>query len=197
MPNIYFIKSCQQSYFLWILLVQNKFSMGFNKQVVATHHIASHLTAKFPRKWTPKFFISHTTVTLNDGQGHTNWYQNAEPSSLYHHTKFQRYRSVNVSIPANVKAFSNDLSSYLLWVLNRQDKMNMRFIRPTNLNSRSNSIQTDWKLCEIIGKVFAFSHTSDLESRSRSIRQVSKCRVQQYLSAYQVCIHKCMNACQC
>ena len=33
--------------------------------------------------------ISLSTVTLNEGQGHPNWYQNAELSDLYHHTKFE------------------------------------------------------------------------------------------------------------
>ena len=31
-----------------------------------------------------------TTVTLNEGQGNPNLYQNVELSGLYHHTMFER-----------------------------------------------------------------------------------------------------------
>ena len=42
------------------------------------HWIPSKLTVKFLREWTQELVISHTTVTLNEGQGHPNWYQNVE-----------------------------------------------------------------------------------------------------------------------
>ena len=43
------------------------------------------------------------------------------------------------------------------WI--KQDKMSMRFITPTSLNSNANSIQIVKKLCEIIrAAVFAFWH---------------------------------------
>ena len=42
-------------------------------------------------------------MTLNQGQGHPNWYQNVELSGLYHHTKFERNWSVNVWIQAYVR----------------------------------------------------------------------------------------------
>ena len=58
---------------------------------------------KSARKWTTKFLISHTTVTLNEGQGHPNAYRNVELSDFYHHTRFEINRSVNVWIQANVK----------------------------------------------------------------------------------------------
>ena len=35
-------------------------------------------------------------LTLTDGQGHPHWHQNVELSDLYHHTKFERNRLVNV-----------------------------------------------------------------------------------------------------
>ena len=50
-----------------------------------------------------KFLISYTIVTLNEGQGHPNWYQNVELSDIYHHTKFERNGSMNVWLQANVK----------------------------------------------------------------------------------------------
>ena len=67
--------------------------------------------------------------------------------------------------------------------------MSMRFITPTSLNSIPNSIQIDWTCCETIGaQVLAFLHFCELESRSRSIRLVSKCRIQQNLLSHQVWI---------
>ena len=35
-------------------------------------------------------------------EGHQNWYKNLEISNLYHHTKFERNRSANVWMQANV-----------------------------------------------------------------------------------------------
>ena len=36
-------------------------------------------------------------------EGHLNWYQNVELSGLHHHTKFEKYQSVNVWKQANAK----------------------------------------------------------------------------------------------
>ena len=56
--------------------------------------------------------------------------------------------------------------------------MSMRFATPTGVNSIPNSIQIDQIFYEIIdADIFAFSHSCDLESRSRSVRLVSKYRV--------------------
>ena len=53
----------------------------------------------------------------------------------------------------------------------------MRFITLTSPNNIPNSTQIDYTQIEIIvEEVFAFLHFCDLESRSRSIRAVSKCR---------------------
>ena len=40
--------------------------------------------------------ISHTIVTLNEGQGHPNRFQNVEHSSLNHQTMIERNRSLNI-----------------------------------------------------------------------------------------------------
>ena len=56
-----------------------------------------------------------------------------------------------------------------------RDNSSMKFIGLTSLNSRQNSIQLDWKLCEITGaESFVFSHPCDLKSRSRSLRPIFK-----------------------
>ena len=154
------------------------------------------------KKMDTKVLTSNTAVTFNEGHGHPNSYQNVEHSSLYHHTKLERNWSVNVSIKANVEVFFTKWHKYcsLLWILHVRNEMSARFITSTSLNSKQNSFQINIKLCEIIGiEVFAFLHFCDLESRSRSIRQVSKCGVQLYLSLKQVWIKligKCPNACQ-
>ena len=48
-----------------------------------------------------KVLISHTTVTLNDSEGHPNYYVNVELSGIYHYTQFERNPSKNVWIQAN------------------------------------------------------------------------------------------------
>ena len=61
------------------------------------------------------------------------------------------------------------------------------FIKISSLNNVPNFSQTDNKLCELTGaEIFAFTHSSDLESRSRSIRVIAGCVVQQFLSLFPV-----------
>ena len=49
--------------------------------------------------------------------------------------------------------------------------MKMRFITPTSLNTKPNSIQIKWKLWEMIGtEVFASLHSCDLEPQPKSLR---------------------------
>ena len=80
--------------------------MSFNKpMIVATYWISLKLILKSVRKLTPRFLISHTTVTLNEGQGQLSWYKNGELHNLYHHAKFERNRSINIGIQIDVKAF--------------------------------------------------------------------------------------------
>ena len=68
------------------------------------------------------------------------------------------------------------------------DKMNMMHIRPTV--STINQIPSKtFQGCEKNGaEVFAFLHYSDLESKSKSLRLVSKDRVQYYISSGKVWI---------
>ena len=47
--------------------------------------------------------LTHTSVAMNEGQGDSNWYQNAEFSDFYHHIKYQTNQSVNVQVQASVK----------------------------------------------------------------------------------------------
>ena len=47
----------------------------------------------------------HDWSTLNEGQCHLNWHQNAVLDSLYDHTKFERNRSINFWTQAHVKSF--------------------------------------------------------------------------------------------
>ena len=59
-------------------------------------------TAKFVKKWEQKLLLVHNTVILNEGQGHSNQYQNVEFSILYHHTHLEQNWFVNVQTQANV-----------------------------------------------------------------------------------------------
>ena len=59
-----------------------------NQQVVATYKIYFHFLVKFvEKKCAPMILVFHTTVILNEGQGHSNWYKNVEFSGVYHHIK--------------------------------------------------------------------------------------------------------------
>ena len=131
-------------------------------------------------------------MTLNEDQDHPHWYQNVEISGLYHHTKSDINQSVDAWIQAKITVFFQwhhihkvlSFEYYIdktkwVWILHGWNKMRIRFIKPTSLNSRPNSIQIHLKLWERIGtEVFASSHSCDLESWSRSHRLVSKCTVQ-------------------
>ena len=44
----------------------------------AIHHGSSTSTEKFARKWLQKCLLSHTTMALNEGQGHSNRYQTVQ-----------------------------------------------------------------------------------------------------------------------
>ena len=70
------------------ITLQSKFSMNFNKQTgwgKLLNFIP--IDIKICEKMDTKFFISQAPVTLNEGQGHPNWYQNVEHSGFYHHAK--------------------------------------------------------------------------------------------------------------
>ena len=140
------------------------------------------------------------TVTLNEGQGHLNWYQNVELSGLYHHTYFERNRLANVWIQANINFFKTNLYKQgpLPWKLNDWDQMRMRFIIPTSLNSRPNSNQIDLKLRYNWRRSFCF--TVLLWPWIKVKVSWTKRREQLYLSSYQIWIKlilKYPNACHC
>ena len=50
-------------------------------------------------------FDFHTAVTLDENQGHPNWYHNVEPSHPHHSFKFERNWLINVWMLANDKVF--------------------------------------------------------------------------------------------
>ena len=111
-------------------------------------------------------FAFSYTVTLNEGQGHSNWYQTIECNDVYHHTNCERNRSRNSQMQAYlIRSFQSDSLPYTGII---RDKMNMRFTKPSSLNGIPNSIQIHSKLCEILdAEVFAVLHSHDLESKSR------------------------------
>ena len=158
---------------------------------MATYWFSSKSTAKFLRKWTLKVFISHTTVTINEVQGHPNLYQNVELSSPYHHTKFERNWSVNVWIQANVVSlfvFHEITRSRVLSLEYWMDEtMSIRFITLTSLNSIP-KFHPNWKLCQVTTTVLLSWPPVSLNQGQGQLRPVSKCRVQLYLSPYQVSI---------
>ena len=86
------------------------------------------------------------------------------------------------------------------WLLDQ----NKRFIKLTSLYSTPDSTSTNLTYGDKWCLGFAFMHPCDLDSESRlrlvsksRLRLVSNCRVQQWLSLYQVwkSIHKCVHSC--
>ena len=121
------------------------------------------------------FLISHPAMTLDDGQDHSNWYQNVKfivssfcqvwkkllciCSNTSHLTMYERNQFVNVRTQANVTVFLwNHIHSWLPWILTELDRMNMMYIRLLSLNSIVNSIQIKDELCELLGAEVLLSH---------------------------------------
>ena len=48
-------------------------------------------------------FIFHTAVTVNEGQGHSNWYQTVRFSGFFHLAKFKKKRFANVLMQVSVQ----------------------------------------------------------------------------------------------
>ena len=82
-------------------VLQNHISrvLSLEYQSCETHSVQAStnqqvVIVEFQSKWAQKFLISETTMTLNDDQGHPNWYKNLEFRGLYHHIKFEVCKSV-------------------------------------------------------------------------------------------------------
>ena len=75
-----------------------------NQQVVATHWISFELIEKFVEKKKKKkgteVLVSQipVTVTLNEGEGHLDWYEHVEFNSPYYDAKYDKNWSINVRI---------------------------------------------------------------------------------------------------
>ena len=54
------------------------------------------LFVKLVSEVSKEIFGFHTTVTLNEGQGHSNSYQNEQFHGLYYYTNFERNQSLDV-----------------------------------------------------------------------------------------------------
>ena len=57
----------------------------------------------FVRQLAHKLLLSCTPVTLNQDQSQLDYYQNVEPNSIYHQTKFKSNPLINIQVHANVK----------------------------------------------------------------------------------------------
>ena len=114
----YFVKSVQQNSLPWILPVRKKSSMGFktNKQVATTKFYPNRFlnlqkqkqkqnkTNKQKNPDTDVFDFSYN-CELEWRQKSFKSYQNVVLSGLYHHTKFERNRFVNVWLQPNVEGW--------------------------------------------------------------------------------------------
>ena len=100
--------------------------------------------------------LSHITVTLDEGQSHSNWYQNVDVNDLYHQTKSEKsqFVLVDVQTQANIDLggrgwkHQSRLLSLDYWLdqmkrLIRQDENSITFHNSTSLNSMPNSVQVN------------------------------------------------------
>ena len=71
------------SSFIYLLHKMNSTWASTKPQAVEAFYILSTLNVKFARKWAEKFHISQTSVTMNEGQGHSNWKQTVKFCGLY------------------------------------------------------------------------------------------------------------------
>ena len=154
---------------------------------MATYKIVSHLIEKFAKKMNAQSFAFSYNCDL-EWRSRSNGYKTMQCTGTYHHNKFERnllseWRST-LSLLSERKS---PKLRFLRCILMGQDKMSVKFTMPTTLNSRPNTIQTNWKLGEILGaECFAFLLPCDLESRSLSLSLVSECRFHQYQSSSQI-----------
>ena len=56
----------------------------------------SQIDQQICQKIVQKFVLSLTTMTLNENQGHPNWYQTIQFISVSHQTTFERNCSANI-----------------------------------------------------------------------------------------------------
>ena len=71
--KVFCIKLPKQDSLPWILILQNKFSPSFNKQlVIMDYNTSSKWIKKFAQKKEQKILLSHTTGNLNEGHGYSN-----------------------------------------------------------------------------------------------------------------------------
>ena len=72
--------------------------------MMVTYQISSRSIEKFARKRAKKCLLPTIPVTLNEGLGHSHWYQTMQLSGVYFH-KHERNWYVNANKQANVKGF--------------------------------------------------------------------------------------------
>ena len=65
----------------------------------------SKSTEIFVRQKVQKFFLSCNPVSLNQGQGHLDYFQTMEFSSIYHQSTFELHWFLNVQMYANIDIF--------------------------------------------------------------------------------------------
>ena len=67
-------------------------SLNRDQQVMVAYQISSNQTVKFARKKSAEvcFLTSYITVTLNEGQSRSHWYQSIQFCGVYHHNEFER-----------------------------------------------------------------------------------------------------------
>ena len=79
-----------------------KVQVWTHEHIEHAYYSGSQSAMKFARKCAHKFLLSHAPMTLNKGQGHSNWYQTMHLSGVYHQTKFEINQFVDVGMHTNI-----------------------------------------------------------------------------------------------
>ena len=102
------------------------------------------------KKASKEILLSHTIVTLNDGQGHSNWCQTIQSSRLYLKTSCERNQSVNIQIQSNVKLFLHEITQVSLFPLysdlTRKTEYDVQMTKKSQQHTKfhQNPLQTVW-----------------------------------------------------
>ena len=144
------------------------------------HQISSTSIETFARKREHNSLLSHISVTMNEGQDHSHWYHTMRSSSVYHHTKFEINRPVNVQMQADVKTLcvcvwggggvfarartKSPKFVSLAWIWIGLNKMIMSPIRLGSLNCMPNYISV-WQLIKLSEQIRPWDNTCMLLGR--------------------------------
>ena len=100
-----------------------------------------------------KFQLFSNPVTLDEGQGHPDWYQNVVFGYVYHHTQFERTPFMSIQMQTDVEVLSHRV----------KQEIHLARASANQHGSTLNCINTNCKICKNMSEyVSAFSYKCNL-----------------------------------